>query len=87
MLVNESQAGDSATVRAILLAEYCKGKPPKTNDQRVLAEQNVDLLIAACRREHSREEGWRQPIQLGGARIARFIVEKAITFSRDTESD
>ncbi len=62
--------------RGILLAEYLKGKPPQSEDDRERAREAVELLLRACVTERGDEAAVDTPrFQFDGALIARFVAE------------
>ncbi len=73
VLIGDLDPGDR---RAVVLAEYVKGAPPKTEDGHARAEAAVDGLLAACttlRGDDAPDEGGA--FRLDGAFIARFLAE------------
>ena len=62
--------------RGILLAEYLKGKPPQSEDDRERAREAVGLLLRACVTERGDAATIETPrFQFDGALIARFVAE------------
>ena len=63
--------------RAVVVAEYVKGSPPRDDDDRKRAETAVDVLLTACRTQRGDEAaGNDASCQLAGVFIARFLAEK-----------
>lgn len=62
--------------RGILLAEYVKGKPPQSEEDRESARAAVELLLRACITERGDEAAIDTArFQFDGALIARFVAE------------
>lgn len=71
--------------RALILAEYCKGRSNKTAQEREQSQQAVECLLNACGTQYGQESkvnlgGY---LQLDGAYIARFIVDNGFNFGRN----
>lgn len=68
--------------KAIALAEYYKGNPPKDEDRKE-AEDAVDAFLAACQTQQGKKkennstekEGTKKSFHIEGAFIARFLAE------------
>ena len=62
--------------RGILLAEYLKGKPPHSEEDRERAREAVELLLRACITARGDEAAIDNPrFQFDGVLIARFVAE------------
>ena len=62
--------------RAIVLAEYVKGTPPKDDDERRRAEAAVDVTLSACRTQRGDETTSNDAsFQIDGVFVARFLAE------------
>lgn len=72
---------DEKDRKAIALAEYYKGNPPKTEDEQTKAKDAVRIFLAACQtrqgKENNRSEKkeTKESFQIDGAFIARFLAE------------
>lgn len=73
---------DEEERKAIALAEYCKGNPPKGEDRKE-AEGAVDAFLAACQTQRGKEKEennspekkeTKESFQIDGAFIARFLA-------------
>ncbi len=69
--------------KAIALAEYYKGNPPKTEDEQTKAKDAVETFLAACQTQRGKEKDNNPPeeretkesFHIEGAFIARFLAE------------
>ncbi len=62
--------------KAIVLAEYYKGNPPKTEDEQTKAKDAVNTFLAACQTQReTKKKETKESFQIDGAFIARFLAE------------
>jgi CRISPR-associated protein Cmr2 len=85
MLARKQAVDSGLDAKSVLLAEYCKGREFKSADERAHAEAHVQAMLDACcyhRGETGKLPDATRGLQIGGAMIARFIVEYGIHLGR-----
>ena len=73
-LLDELETDDQ---RAIILAEYVKGSPPKGAEERKQAEEFAAVMLSACSTQRGDGKDAGHSLQLAGAFIARFLAERS----------
>ena len=67
---------DDENRKAILLAEYYKGNPPKDETERKEADDAVNVFLAACQtQQETKKKETKESFHIEGAFIARFLAE------------
>ena len=67
---------DDENRKAILLAEYYKGNPPKDETEQTKAKDAVETFLAACQTQReTKKKETKESFHIEGAFIARFLAE------------
>ena len=70
------QISDGEDRRGVLLAEYLKGEPPRSEEDRERASAAIEVLLRACATARGDDAPIDAPkFQFDGALIARFLAE------------